>query len=249
TSQHAKLTITGKNFGDASDNVVVFFQVGGVDVANTSGTVQVGGKDVQAQATVISDTKVELTVPNTVALGTAQISVIRDVHNLGTDIRQSNVVHVPVASGYTLATQRITGQLAVFDNRPTVPDPSNPGLTISNANFNNTIANIPVTGGFPQYVATTPDNTRAYVTTLGGIAVVDTVAMQEVGHISLTGNPNPVPFHIVVDHAGGFAYVTDWVSAMVYIVDVDPNSDDYNKCVGTVQNVMPVNHGLRGLDV
>ncbi len=71
-------------------------------------THQVGGKDIQAQATVISDTQIQLAMPNTVALGSAQIFVIRDVGNAGKDIRKGNTVQFPLTSGYTFVTQRIT---------------------------------------------------------------------------------------------------------------------------------------------
>ena len=243
--QQPLLTVTGKNFGSNSDNDVVYFQVGGPDTVDSMGNpVAVGGKDIQAQATVISDTQLQLTVPNTVAVGSAQIFVIRDVANSGKDIRKSNTVVFPLTSGYSYVTQRFTNQVAVFDNRPAIPDPANPGSTVANPELNQTIAEIPVSGGFPQYLAVTPDNTLAYVTTLNGIAVIDTITMQQVDNITLPGT-NPIPFQIVIDHAGGFAYITDWVSATVYIVDVDPTSDNFDKCVGTVQNVSPVLHGLR----
>src|SRR5262249_2890460 len=105
----------------------------------------------------------------------------------------------------------------------------------------------------------TPDNTRAYVTGedgdgisqfgRAGVSVVDTIAQQEVAFIPLIGSSKPVPFQIVIDHAGKFAYVTDDVSSTVYILDVDPNSDTYNTCLGTVMNLTNGPNGLRGLDV
>ena len=52
----------------------------------------------------------------------------------------------------------------------------------------------------------------------------------------------------MIDHLGKYAYVTDWSSPVVYILDVDPNSDTYNTCVGTIMNVTAT-RGLRGLDI
>src|SRR5207245_714456 len=248
--QQPRLKLTGKDFGGFFDTVTVLFQVGGADYTDATGKlVQLGGKDVQVKAPVFFGTDLEVTVPDTVALGTAKISVIRDVDSSGKDIRHSNVVQFPLTSGYTFAPQRIAGQLSVFDNRPAVPASFNPAVVLPNPNFNQLIAQIPVIGGLPQFVATTPDNTRAYVTTRHEIAVIDAIAMQQVGTIDLTGNADTSPFQIVIDHAGKFAYVTDSVSATVYVVNVDPNADEYNKCVGTIQNVPAVRHGLRGLAI
>src|SRR5262249_8128004 len=156
-----------------------------------------------------SDSELQLAVPNTIALGTAKISVFRDVFFSGKDIRQSNIVQYPLTGGFTLVPQRFLDRVSVFDNRPKVPDANDPTKNQDNPNFNHRIAAVRVTGGFPQYVATTPDNTRAYVTTSSGVSVVDTVAMQQVAQIKLTGNANPIPLEIAIDHEGKFAYVTD----------------------------------------
>src|SRR5262249_43958912 len=156
----------GKYFGDSSDKVQVKFRVGGRDQKDAAGKVTVvGGLDVAVDAQVLSDTQLQVTVPNTVALGTAHLTVVRDVHGSGKDVRESNTAEFPLTSGYAFAAQRF-GHVAVFDTRPKVPDPDHSDQTIANPNFNKLVAEIPISGGLPSYVAPTPDNTRAYVTTI-----------------------------------------------------------------------------------
>ena len=87
--------------------------------------------DARVQATVLSDSQLSVTVPNTIALGTAQISVIRDVAGQGTDVRTSNVVTISLCRGYNYVTRRLANDLAVVDSS------------------DNIIAHIPLTTSLP----------------------------------------------------------------------------------------------------
>ena len=106
------------------------------------------------------------------------------MQSTGKDKRQSNAVQFPLTSGYSFVTQHFTKQVAAFDNRNVIPDPADKSKTIPNPNLNQTIAEISITGNNPQYIAVTPDNTRAYVTTNSGISVIDTLTMQQVDVIT-----------------------------------------------------------------
>ena len=111
--------------------------------------------------------------------------------------------------------------------------------------------------GGPQFLAVTPDNTRVYAT-LGfvqGIAVIDAETLQQVkvgtsGVITLPGAANP--YQIAIDPRGRYAAVSDFVAGIVYVIDIDPNSDTYNQCVRTIpvptyQSSTGFSGGLRGL--
>ena len=118
----------------------------------------------------------------------------------------------------------------------------------------------------PRYIALTTDGTRGYVTlqASGGIAVIDTVGWHEVDlvpddpddpetvgvqHIELPAGAKP--FAIVVDRAGRYAYVTDELDGVLYVIDIDPFSPDFNRHVQTIVFETgtwdPAPLGLRGL--
>ncbi len=113
----------------------------------------------------------------------------------------------------------------------------------------------------PRAVAVTDDGTRAYVTLRGGhaVAVIDTISLQEVD--TIPGNAGPdgvdpvdpialpdsaVPFGIVVDSKHQVAYVSDEVSGQIYVIDIDPQSDAFDRHIETI-TVDPAPVGLRGM--
>ncbi len=248
------LTLTGQHFGNGSDKVNVVFQVGGAD---QNGTLS-GGQDITVAAQSVSATTVTVVVPNTFALGTASIYVSRNVDGLGKDVRESNHVRYPATANYLFTAQGYTG-LAAIDDRETIPDPNNPGSTIANPNLNQFIAEVQIDGGSvaTRYVAATPDNTRAYVTTFNGVIdIVDALTFQQIGldngqsGMDIKLPPAANPFEIVIDPQGQYAYVTDYSSPAVYIIDVNPEDSKYNTFVGTITvPSLGAGLGLRGLDI
>ncbi|MCA9150526.1 MAG: hypothetical protein KDA92_14545, partial [Planctomycetales bacterium] len=133
----------------------------------------------------------------------------------------------------------------------------------------------------PRKMAVTPDATRAYVTleSGAGVAIIDTVALHEVDavpDIPVRENETPAqtaereaaegvqhimlpaqarPYDLVVDHAGKYLYVSDYNSAIIYVIDVDPTSAKFHQHVQSInltqtsagEDLAPL--GLRGLDI
>jgi hypothetical protein len=224
----------------------------------------------------VAGNQASVSVPQTVTLGLAQIILTRTITNKKGQVLQtlpSEPVQEVALGGYLFTALPGLGQVAVVDTK---------GTTASSANFNvNTlIARISVSAangagvsrtGFPQYVAVTPDNTRAYVTDVvnHGIAVIDTVALQQVnidptkqGINEIGGLPsNAAPYEITIDPDGEYAYVSDESEPIVYVIDVDPLSPKYNQLVDVINVDDPSNSvvkaiganpaplGLRGLAV
>ncbi|MGA2068563.1 MAG: CARDB domain-containing protein, partial [Thermoguttaceae bacterium] len=266
SAQHPVLTITGRNFGNGADPLQVLFRVGDPDGPQNSPAV--GGKDIWATPDYLSPTQISVVVPNTFALGTAFISVIRTVTTRTTingTVRttttrfQSNLMQFPATGIYSFSTEPGRYEVAVIDNRPQVPDPNNPGSLMANPNLNSVIADIPITasGGIPLtplYLAVTPDHTRVYVTTKeGSIVILDALTFQQIctdneamqRTITLQGNPHPD--QIVIDDAGNYAYVTDAVNATIYAIDVNPYSAAYDTARNIAVTGAP--QGLQGLAV
>src|SRR5207249_4403810 len=116
---HHTLTITGANFGTADDSLSVRFRV--------------GTNDNETPAKLLSDTQLQVEVPTTVALGTAGISVVREVGKKvvvgiigqrAADTRLSNTVTFLAPGGYGFVVQQAPAgqdsQLAAFDTRAKV---------------------------------------------------------------------------------------------------------------------------------
>jgi DNA-binding beta-propeller fold protein YncE len=141
------------------------------------------------------------------------------------------------------------------------PDPNNQGKTVPDN---------PV----PRAIAVTPDGSRAYVTlaNASAVAVIDTLALQEIDTIKdddtkpgskginridlstplpkgFAGPPTPVhPNQITIDSLGHYAYVSDDVAAMVYVIDINPASPTFNRRVSSISfKATDAPLGLRGL--
>jgi len=122
----------------------------------------------------------------------------------------------------------------------------------------------------PTSVALSRDGTRGYVPlgTVPGIAVIDTIALQQIDASPGDGNIDPVdiielpegarPFWAVVDRANKILFVTDRRSAgdprdadataYIYWIDIDPSKPTYHRHIRTTE-VGPAPLGLRQLDV
>ena len=109
----------------------------------------------------------------------------------------------------------------------------------SSADFNTVVATIPVAGD-AQYMAITPDGTRAYVsnTNSSTVSVIDTDPSSldyntEVASISVGSRSRGV----AIAPDGTRAYVTNTFSGNMSVIDTDPSSADFNTVVATVSTV------------
>ena len=254
-----RLVLNGQGFGTSTSQLSVLFQLGGRDLPGQ----QEGGKDAVGTPVSATDTKIEVDIPAGVPLGSALISVIRQIPNLDGQPTTLESDSVPIAgrSPYIVTAQNATGFVAILDGQATVPDPQNPGQVTPNPDYGKLVSTIDVgAGSRPTYLALTSDDTRAYVILAGrgAISVIDTVALHKVqvdsssGDIALPSGASP--FEITIDQNDEFAYISDKNNyiyngqnyGVVYVVNIDPESADYNHLVRTIR-VSDDNQGLRGL--
>ncbi len=255
-NQAPALILTGDNFGSDVGNLQVIFQMVGEPAPVLGTNLQLNGN----QLTV--------TVPQTVTLGDCGISVQRTVmDSAGNALATLDSDPTPVfaTGGYLFTALPGDGQVAVIDTRATILQ----GMTtVPNPNLNQLVARIPLAGGtFPQYVAVTADNNRAYVTDPAnhGVAVIDAIALQQINADPTKPGTNEIrrlplgaaPNEIAIDPEDNYAYVTDEAShnegspngtSVVYVIDIDPTSPTYNQLVRTI-TIPNAPFGLNGLAV
>jgi len=207
-----------------------------------------------------SATEIRVTVPSTVTLGLSSFRVIRPTTLRG-DGDWAEYVDKASQPGYVgnqpqfIAAAIATNQIALIDR------------------ITNTLAaRVPVGAGMDyasaRSVVISPDGTRAYVAmrNRNAIAVVDLVGLREIdtrkddvfepGTIGMTQIELPTganAFVVTMDKSGRYLYATDERQGLVYVVNTDPLSPDYNRFVTTVTiaagSNVPGSQGLRGADV
>ncbi len=120
---------------------------------------------------------------------------------------------------------------------------------------------------FPLSIDIAPDQSRAYAVVPGAIAVIDTVALQQMDAIpdapdtvtpDLIYLPDGVAgYHIAIDKQGKYAYVTDiwWhetaegeKESAIHVIDIDPTSATYHEYVQSIK-VGPALAQLASLEV
>ncbi|MFC1783851.1 Ig-like domain-containing protein, partial [Planctomycetota bacterium] len=193
---------------------------------------------------VSTDQEITFEVSGDIILGLANFSAKNDKTGL-----KSNTVKVkpPGGFGFTiLAFEKI----GVFGS-DLIPDPNNPDI-------NELVAELDFDGR-PNLVVVTSDRTRAYVSLKpeydqnsgtqypGGITVLDTVTIRQVDFdtdtpemdlIHLDDDGNHVPGieqirSLAIDPSDRFLYALD-NSGAVYIIDIDPLSENYHKIIETI---------------
>ncbi len=254
-NQPPTLTLTGMNFGTDAGSLRVLFQ-----------TMEAANSPAPAVGTILqlSGNQLTVTVPQTVALGMAGVTVERtltDSHgNQWLKVASAPAAVLP-PGGYAFTAQNASGSVAVLDGQATLPDPQNPGKQIANPDFGKLVTTIDVgAGSRPTYLALTHDDTRAYVILAGtgSIAVIDTVGLHQFNVGSSTGDiqlpSGAAPFQIVIDQDDEYAYISDQNNytsnganyGVVYVVDIDPNSPKFDSWVETI-HVPDHGEGFRGL--
>jgi DNA/RNA endonuclease G (NUC1) len=97
----------------------------------------------------------------------------------------------------------------------------------------------------PRYIAATSDGTRAYVPLeqSGEISLIDVLLLRQVdtdqsmdgtNSIKLRNAPDARPAAIVIGGEDKYAYVADRRKGSIYVIDIDPNSVNYNTHIGTI---------------
>jgi hypothetical protein len=243
-----ELVIDGTNF---NANTAVVFQMGDQ------------GQSFTSRPDSVTPTELDVTVPENITLGLAQVSVVQVIRDsLGNIISQglpSNPLTFPATPYYAFSAQPVSSMgtlpvVSVIDANP------------ASQTFNQLIDTINIQGIIPQYVRVTLDNTRVLVTGTNpatgsaGIAVLDAVDLQQLDVNSLA-NPEIAPgstpsiitlptgakpFQIAISPDDLYAFISDQSSGSVYVVDIDPSSSTYLQ-YRTIS--ITAANGLAGLDV
>lgn len=109
----------------------------------------------------------------------------------------------------------------------------------------------------PRHAAVTSNASRAYVPLeqSGRVAVVDVTGLQQLDTNPNKDGINPIdlpagakPDSIAIDPRDRYAYVGDRQKGAIYVIDINPFSQNYNKCIGTIE-VDDAPKGLRKMAI
>ena len=264
--------LTGSNFlvdsnepnavGSSFDDLSPFFEYGG---ESYPGTV------IPELSEKLGNNRYQLAieVPQTVVLGQSSIKLERVQEELNgvepTDIElttylsETGITIKPNDTELTLAAQAFNDQVSVFNALNPEEILETNGLTSRDL----LLAQIPVgTGGNfddePRDLVATKDATRAYVSlrSSGKLAVIDLLSLQQVDTNPETKDiidpiqlpANAAPHAIATSFDDRYAYVGDYRSGSIYIVDIDSTSDTYHQVVEII-NIADAANGFHSLAV
>ncbi|WP_334407672.1 Ig-like domain-containing protein [Bradyrhizobium sp. AZCC 2289] len=218
-----QLVIDGSQFGAEQNDIVVRYQMGSQQPVDRTPT--------------LSGTQLTVTVPQSIVLGLADITVVRKVgvFNIGGNLIgevefESKSVTVNPQPNLTFNIVRPSQNGA-----PTL-------LDVYSSDRQTILQEIPLVSGplasSENPIALTVDQTRAYVAlATGGIAVIDTVAMrvteilirvdQKQSDGSLISSV-PLPFFSSLITSGDFLYAGGVVPS-IYAININPKSPDYHR--------------------
>jgi YD repeat-containing protein len=214
--------------------------------------------------------QIAIKVPQTVVLSESAISLTRTQMELTDASNPNSIKPVPYKSEskITISPQDVDLTLApqAFKDRVSVFNALNPEEILETGDLTSRdllLAEIPVgTGGTfddePRDLAATHDATRAYVSLRdsGKLALIDLMSLQQVDTNSETPNVidqiklpvNAAPHAIVISPDDRYAYVGDYRSETLYIVDIDAKSTTYHQVIEVI-NLAGVENGLRSLAI
>jgi hypothetical protein len=218
-----------------------------------------------SSSNIFGEDTLAIKVPNSVALGQADITISRRTQRIIDPLVspvqyddvwfESNSIHLASNANYALTTNN-------FDNLVSVLEGASPTVIANQTGSSSGIlyARIPVgdANSAPQQIAYTNDNARAYIAlrNSGEIALVDTMALQQIDidpdtsiidSINLGAGTHP--FDIAIDPLSEYAYISDFNTNQIYVVDVNAKSATYHQLLRTftVGNSGTVPYGLRDL--
>ena len=246
----------GASFGDLN----VDFKVGG---KTYSGTVVPGLSSALGE----NRYKVAVKAPLTVPLGEAEITLSRPQNErFGPGPVDSKVVKrlsfedlqlEPVFSDLILIAKRSSDTIRVIDALSSVPTPPSsqqqPPKEISVGIPGTTPGS---TLDRPGQLAVTSNATRAYVPLewTGRVAMVDLLARREVDADASTTAvddinlpPGASPGAMSIDPWDNYGYIADSKRGIIYILDVNPDSANYNQVVQTIS--VDATSGLRQIAI
>ncbi|NJL77654.1 MAG: tandem-95 repeat protein, partial [Richelia sp. SM2_1_7] len=213
--------------------------------------------------------KIAVKIPSGIVLGMSEISVIRRQNKVVSRVGlkefkeevkfQSNEINLEATGEYVFGVQRLSDFVGVIDGR----DPNalfDTQNILSSADL--LLARIPIgtddVRDRPRDIAVTNDGSRAYATleNTGRIALIDTMVLQQVDINPQTEDvvdlinlgTDASPRSIVIDSRDQYAYVADSRIGVIYVVDVDSNSDKYHQVIEKIQ-VKPAPYGLREMAI
>ncbi len=255
--------LTGSNFlnglngnlGSSFGDLKVDFKVGG---KSYSGTVVPGLSSSLGE----NRYKVAVKAPISVPLGESEIVLSRSqLERFGPGPVDSSVVKrssfedlqlEPVFSDLILVAQRNSDKIQVIDALSSVQSPPNPqqqppkDLSVGMSSVVDR----------PGQLAVTSNATRAYVPLerTGRVAMVDLLARREVDADASTTAVDDInlptgasPGAITIDPWDNYGYIADSKRGSIYILDVHPDSANYNQVVKTIS--VDATSGLRQIAI
>ena len=233
--------LEGENFGEDIEDLEVNFQQGGKVYPGTI-LPEEGLTDLESGRIAVTS--------DYVPLGEASVSLEKTLTSaIGTKtIIETESVELPVERQVELALTTMT-----FGDRINAINALNPLEVIDDdpdvlSSKDLLLASIPVGTpeqfDRPRYTAVTSEATRAYVTleTGKGVALVDLqgwkqldtqLYLEGVNPIALPDDSSPRP--IVIGSLDNYAYIGDGQKGRIYVIDIDPSSEDYNQHVDTIE--------------
>ncbi|MEG3969865.1 DUF4114 domain-containing protein [Microcoleus sp. T2B6] len=208
--------------------------------------------------------EVAVKVPNTVVLGESYISLSRRQNqlvdqNLTEPVYEeieynSNPIWLDAGAEYVFAALKGADAVAVLDGT----DPESVVAASSSSNL--LLSTIPVGDGAidrPRDLAVTSDGTRVYVALeqSGRVALVDPMVLQQVDTKPDTPGINPIdlpigatPRSIAIDPRNQYAYISDGKRGNIYVLDIDPFSEEYHQVIQTI-SLSSVTGGLNEIAI
>ncbi|NEP81106.1 MAG: Ig domain-containing protein group 2 domain-containing protein, partial [Okeania sp. SIO3B3] len=199
-----------------------------------------------------NQTEVAVKVPNTVPLGSSEITLTREQDTLVDPDDPDPVYEIISFESEPLQlendTEYVFTALAGAD-RVSVVDASDPETTVNTTNSSDLeIAKIPVGGNStdrPESLAITNDNSRVYVPLkfTAGVALIDPMTLSQVDNLPDTPeevDPIPLPtgargVNIAIGLQDNYAYIADGNQPEIYVLDIDPSSNTYHQVVQTIE--------------
>ncbi|AFZ10858.1 hypothetical protein Osc7112_6762 (plasmid) [Oscillatoria nigro-viridis PCC 7112] len=208
--------------------------------------------------------EVAVKVPNTVVLGESYISLSRRQNqlvdqNLTEPVYEeieynSNPIWLDTGTEYVFAALKGADAVAVLDGT----DPESVVAASSSSNL--LLSTIPVgdeKSDSPRDLAVTSDGTRVYVILeeSGRVALVDPMVLQQVDTKPDTPGINPIdlpsgatPRSIAIDPRNQYAYISDRKLGNIYVLDIDPFSEEYHQVIQTI-SLSSVTGGLNEIAI
>ncbi|MGE4182848.1 MAG: Ig-like domain-containing protein, partial [Limisphaerales bacterium] len=260
--------------GDEVRDLFVTIEIGGRDTFDTDGEpLAIGGRDITIDGSLITarnKDKLEVPIPLGAFIAGGYVTVSRKAYapvdgEWEIQVVTGNPAQLIPSNRYSFAVNSGDDSVSAIDHLhtatltftapgsgevTTIPkvDPEEVARIIFNSD-------VPTTSLAPRNSTFSGDGTRLYVALNGGsgIAVIDTVALQEVDadpntfgvqHIRLPLGSRP--FDLVAESNSRYLYVSDESSNTVFVIDIDPFSSEFHQHVRSIP-LGPAPLGLRGI--